>query len=146
VIGIAALTPGTIVASRDHRVDEIDLFLFSAACSLPHRIHYDQEFARSEGLANVPVHGPLQVTWLTQLASEWAVQHGAVLQSSSVRHLKPAYPRELLRASLTVADSELEDNGIVLELRLAKEDGTVTTTGTATIVPRGASRDGGGSP
>lgn len=134
---LAALTPGTVIATRDHTADEIDLFLFSAACSLPHRIHYDAEFAQSEGLKTVPVHGPLQATWLTQLAAEWAAQNGADLATSTVRHQSSAYPHERLQASLVVvgvepnpSDSGLE---VVLDLSLTKEDGTVTTAGTAHV-------------
>ena len=126
---------GECVASRDFIVDEVDLFLFSAACWLPHRIHFDQEFARSEGLQTVAVHGPLQAAWLVQLASQWAAEQGARLVSSVVRHVEPAYPREVLHATLAVTG--IDDDGgqaVTIGLRRAKADGTLTTVGSARIV------------
>ncbi|WP_344056111.1 MaoC family dehydratase [Microbacterium lacus] len=130
---------GMVVATREHVVDEIDLFLFSAACALPHRIHYDHQFARSEGLRTVPVHGPLQATWLTQLVSEWANGLGAVLETSTVRHANPVYPREVLRASLTVievADASEPNPGVTLRMQLVRADGTLATDGSARVVGR----------
>jgi hydroxyacyl-ACP dehydratase HTD2-like protein with hotdog domain len=130
------LEPGAVIAERDYVVDEVDLFLFSAVCWLPHRIHYDQDFARAEGLETAPVHGPLQATWLIQLAAEWAAQHGARVSSSAIRHVSSAYPRQRLRASVTIESVEGQDDDrtVVLELRLALPDGSPVTTGCATVV------------
>jgi 3-methylfumaryl-CoA hydratase len=130
------LRPGQLIESREYTVDEVDLFLFSAACWLPHRIHFDQDFARSEGLRTVPLHGPLQAAWLVQLASDWASRYGARLVSSTVRHVSPAYPRDVLRASVTVESVTEQEGGTAIKvaLQLARADGGLTTTGTATLV------------
>jgi hydroxyacyl-ACP dehydratase HTD2-like protein with hotdog domain len=134
---------GETIAERDYMVDEIDLFLFSAACWLPHRIHYDQAFARTEGHEAVPVHGPLQATWLIQLATEWATERGLRIKSSTVRHLNSAYPRQQLCASVTVesVSGPPDDPTIVLELQIARPDGSPVTIGSATAVTANGSAD-----
>jgi hydroxyacyl-ACP dehydratase HTD2-like protein with hotdog domain len=132
---LSQIRPGLVIAQRDFIVDEVDLFLFSAACWLPHRIHYDKDFARSEGFETVPVHGPLQAAWLVQLTAEWAEQFGARLVSSELRHVLPAYPHERLLASVTVESvREFVDSlAIDLELHLAKGDGSLATVGSAVV-------------
>jgi len=70
---------GDVVGERELTVDEIDLFLFSAACWLPHRIHYDRRYAQSEGLNDIAIHGPLQASWLSQLAAAWVRAHSGTL-------------------------------------------------------------------
>jgi 3-methylfumaryl-CoA hydratase len=46
--------------------DETLLFRFSALTFNAHRIHYDREFAASEGYAGLVVHGPLQAVLMAQ--------------------------------------------------------------------------------
>jgi len=55
------------------------LFLFSAATNNPHRIHYDREYAATEGHPDVLVHGPLQGAWLAQFVSDWMGPRGRML-------------------------------------------------------------------
>jgi hydroxyacyl-ACP dehydratase HTD2-like protein with hotdog domain len=45
-------------------VDKTQLFFFSAATYNGHRIHYDKQWAQSEGYDDVLVHGPLQAALL----------------------------------------------------------------------------------
>jgi itaconate CoA-transferase len=50
-------------------VDPVLLFRFSALTYNSHRIHYDQEYARTvEGYPGLVVHGPLQALLMTELA------------------------------------------------------------------------------
>ena len=55
---------------------EIDLFMFSAATWLTHRIHFDRDYARTEGHPDLVIHGPLQGAYLAELLSGVADQHG----------------------------------------------------------------------
>lgn len=50
--------------------DARTLFRFSALTWNTHRIHYDSEYAKSEGHDGVLVHGPLQATVLLDFANE----------------------------------------------------------------------------
>ncbi len=59
--------------SRSFQPDTPLLFRYSALTFNGHRIHYDQNYARSvEGYPDLVVHGPLMATLLQQLA----VEHG----------------------------------------------------------------------
>jgi itaconate CoA-transferase len=57
-------------AHRWHvEIDPVLLFRFSALTYNSHRIHYDQEYARTvEGYPGLVVHGPLQALLMTELA------------------------------------------------------------------------------
>lgn len=48
-------------------VDPVTLFMFSSVTANAHRIHYDLEYARSEGHSDLVVHGPLQVLLMAGL-------------------------------------------------------------------------------
>lgn len=74
-----------------YRMDAVDLFLFSAACALPHRIHYDEEFARGEGFDGLPVHGPLQAALVAQAFDRAGRRAGLRVTGLRIRHLSPAY-------------------------------------------------------
>lgn len=50
------------------RASRAQLFLYSAATSNPHRIHYDRDYAREEeGYPGLIVHGPLTAILLADL-------------------------------------------------------------------------------
>jgi len=49
-------------------VDPVLLFRFSALTYNAHRIHYDREYARTEGYPGLVVHGPLQALLMAELA------------------------------------------------------------------------------
>lgn len=52
------------------------LFMYSAVSWNVHRIHYDQDYAKSEGHPTVLVHGPLQGGFLGQYLTDWAGPEG----------------------------------------------------------------------
>ena len=66
-------TPAIRNASR------AQLFLYSAATHNPHRIHYDRDYALTEGHPDIIVHGPLQGAWLSQYVTDWAGPRGRML-------------------------------------------------------------------
>jgi hydroxyacyl-ACP dehydratase HTD2-like protein with hotdog domain len=49
----------------------IQLFMYSAISWNIHRIHYDREYAASEGHKDLLVHGPLQGAFLGQYMTDW---------------------------------------------------------------------------
>ncbi|GAA1686697.1 hypothetical protein GCM10009807_32910 [Microbacterium lacus] len=62
-----------------------------------------------------------------------------MLETSTVRHANPVYPREVLRASLTVievADASEPNPGVTLRMQLVRADGTLATDGSARVVGR----------
>jgi hydroxyacyl-ACP dehydratase HTD2-like protein with hotdog domain len=138
-------TPGEAV--RSFTLDPVSLFLFSAACGLTHRIHYDEEYARREGFDGLPVQGPLQGALISQAFDEIARRSGRRLAALEIRHVAPAYAdRELLlRASTARAgpgapdsDTAQNDTGQPVELidfRLETSLGVAVTVGTASLAP-----------
>ena len=121
---------GTIQA--EHMVDAVSLFLFSAATALPHRIHYDREYARSEGHADLPVHGPLQGAWMIEAVAEWAREWGGSIANIRYRNIAPAYAGDRLTVSGAVAS--VEGRVAHIELEVSSAAGDTVSKGTADVV------------
>lgn len=93
--------------------DPILLFQYSALTSNSHRIHYDYEYAMSEGLCGIVVQGPLQATWLASTAQTMIGDRS--LASFQYFHRNPAYCEDDL-----VATGQRNGQGsIELQLRSA---------------------------
>jgi len=107
------------------------LFLFSAATNNPHRIHYDREYAATEGHPDVLVHGPLQGAWLAQFVSDWMGPRGRTL-TLTLQNRGRAFPESDLIFKGRV--SAIQAGGIV-ELDVWEEDssGQVLMPGTAKV-------------
>lgn len=120
---------GTDIPVVDRTPDAIDLFMFSSAAWLIHRIHYDLPFTTDhDGHPGLLVHGPLQGTYLVQTAQRF-LGANARLKTLTYRHLAPAYLGDPLECGGTV--TAVEDDHVEVEMFVRKSDGTVTTTGTA---------------
>ncbi|MEX0784284.1 MAG: acyl dehydratase [Dehalococcoidia bacterium] len=106
------------------------LFLYSAASSNPHRIHYDKDYAAVEGHADVLVHGPLQGAWLSQFVTDWMGPRGRLLGLSWQNRARAFPERDLtFRGRITTAVDG------VLELDVWEEDdtGAVCMPGSARV-------------
>ena len=67
VCSAGSFTPGTEIPVTVRTPDEVDLFSFSAAAWLLHRIHYDLPFTTEhDGHPGLLIHGPLQGTYMMQ--------------------------------------------------------------------------------
>ena len=109
----------------------VDLFMFSAAAWLLHRIHYDLPFTtQHDGHPELLIHGPLQGVYLTQ-SVERSLGPVIRLRSVNYRHLAPAYLGDSLECGGTVTDSDPATATIELDLWVRKSDRTVTTSGKA---------------
>lgn len=118
------LEPATRNASR------AQLFLYSAATHNPHRIHYDRDYALTEGHPDVIVHGPLQGAWLSQYVTDWAGPRGRML-TLTWQNRRSALPEHeyVLRGTVEAIDGDV----VRLTVRLEDRDGTVLVPGTATV-------------
>ena len=133
---IEDVKPGDLLPSMAKNASRAQLFLFSAATSNPHRIHYDRAYAGSEGHPDVLVHGPLQGAWLHQFVSDWAGPHGRVL-ALSWQNRGRAFPER----QLTFCGRVTEVRGDEVSLEVWEEDdtGAVLMPGTARVrLPRKA--------
>lgn len=128
----ANLAPGTEVPIQTRAPDAVDLFMFSSAAWLLHRIHYDLSFAtESDGYPGLVVHGPLQGAYLVQSVERWLGRR-ARLRTVTYRHLAPVFLGDTLECGGTVEAAE--DETVRFDLWVRRGDGTITTTGKATFV------------
>jgi hydroxyacyl-ACP dehydratase HTD2-like protein with hotdog domain len=65
------LEAGQEIATWTNAANEVQLLVFSAITWNPHRIHYDRDYAHTEGHRDIIVHGPLQGAWLSQYVTDW---------------------------------------------------------------------------
>jgi hydroxyacyl-ACP dehydratase HTD2-like protein with hotdog domain len=131
---------GAQMPPLDVTVDETQLFFFSAATYNGHRIHYDKEWAKSEGYDDVLVQGPLQAALLARAIGDWIGGHGRLV-SFSVQNRAVAHPGEQLIFGGQITGKRLTDDGAgLVDLDIAgRRDDTVLMPGTATIeLPRRA--------
>jgi 3-methylfumaryl-CoA hydratase len=117
-----AVPAGAVPAGGGDWVVEVDpvlLFRYSALTYNAHRIHYDRDYARSEGYPGLLVHGPLQALLMAELAR----RSGLPASEYSYRLVSPLYDDQGLVVS-AVPDRDA--------VRVACRDaaGRVTATGT----------------
>jgi 3-methylfumaryl-CoA hydratase len=74
---------------REIRTNEALLFRYSALIFNAHRIHYDRDYARSEGYRGLVVHGPLIATYLLELLREHRPE--ARIATFSYRGVSPLF-------------------------------------------------------
>jgi hydroxyacyl-ACP dehydratase HTD2-like protein with hotdog domain len=108
----------------------VQLFLYSAATHNPHRIHYDRDYALTEGHPDIIVHGPLQGAWLSQYVTDWAGPRGRML-TLTWQNRRSALPERdyTFRGTVEAIDGDV----VRLSLRLEDQDGSVLMPGTATV-------------
>lgn len=112
-------------AGQVHRltldVDPVLLFRFSALTYNAHRIHYDQEYAASEGYPGLVVHGPLQALLMGEALRRSGVP--VLGRVFAYRLLAPTYGAQRLTVT-AVGDAE------TAEARVRDGSGAVTATAT----------------
>jgi|KBSSwiStaDraftv2_1062776.scaffolds.fasta_scaffold2897910_1 hydroxyacyl-ACP dehydratase HTD2-like protein with hotdog domain len=122
------LGPMTKNASR------AQLFVFSAATNNPHRIHYDRDYAATEGHPDVLVHGPLQGAWLSQFVVDWAGPAGRLLNLSWQNRARAFPERDLIFRGRVTA---IEGDEIALDVWEEDDTGAVLMPGSARVrLPR----------
>jgi hydroxyacyl-ACP dehydratase HTD2-like protein with hotdog domain len=125
---------GEQIRSLTVTVDKTQLFFFSAATYNGHRIHYDNQWAQSEGYDDVLVHGPLQAALLSRAICDWIGGAGRLV-SFSVQNRATALPGEALTFGGVVTGKRLwNDSAGLVDLDIAGRRGdTVLMPGTATV-------------
>ena len=103
----------------------VSIFLFGVAFWTPHRVHYDKEWARSEGYDDVLVTGPLMTGYLVRMLTAWSGDAGAV-KRLALRNHAPAFAGDELTIRGVV--SSVVSNGAACEAVIAVsivKDGTI---------------------
>ncbi|TLS48032.1 acyl dehydratase [Streptomyces montanus] len=140
---------GQVCPSRAYSHSRVQLFRFSAVSWNAHRIHYDAEFAASEGFPDVVVQSTLHGEMLSRHALRWAGP-GARLTSVNWRNRATAVAGEPLTWTATVRTVAPCDDGaqVTLDVSVLKGDGAPCVTGHVELTWRSArtSPSAGSSP
>lgn len=129
---VPAIEVGVEVPVQTRAPDAVDLFSFSAAAWLLHRIHYDLPFTTEhDGHPGLLIHGPLQGTYMIQ-AVQWWLGPAARLKSIEYRHSLPAYLGDGLTVGGVVTGVDSTAGTFDVDLWVKKAD-DITTSGRATF-------------
>ncbi len=119
-----AAAPPAAQHRESHMADAVLLFRYSALTFNGHRIHYDRDYVtKVEGYPGLIFHGPLQATFMVELAAK--LDGGKPPRKFSYRGLQP-----LFEGSEFSINANTTDNG--MELWTANSVGQPTMKGTAT--------------
>lgn len=121
---------GSSIPELEVRPTAVTLFRFSAVTWNPHRIHYDQAYAATEGYPGALVQGHLHGSWLVSAVMRWADGWGR-LEEFSWQNRHFAIPGDVLtvRGTVSAVDGDL----ITVDLTETNQDGTVCAPGRAVI-------------
>ncbi|MPZ59821.1 MAG: acyl dehydratase [Propionibacteriales bacterium] len=133
-----AIREGDVLREVVRTPDAVDLFQFSAAIWLTHRIHYDSPYTTEvENHPAMPVQGPLQAVYLAQLVRRDLERRRpsclVQVRRYRFRHTAPAYVDQTLRCQGTV--TEVDGDRVTCEV-WAEVDGRQTTVGQVEVVLR----------
>lgn len=115
----------------------VDLFTFSAAIGMAHRIHYDADYTRDvEGHPALVVQGPLQAAYICQVLHAWGKSQGSTAQIERLkyRHRKPVYvDQALVIGGEVVSFDEATGRAQCAVWVKFADDDTIATDGEATV-------------
>lgn len=128
------LEEGTELPPQSKTPSTTQMFLFSAVTRNAHRIHYEKDFAASEGLPNVLVHGPMQGAMLSAFVTTWMGDRG-FLKRFSYTNRGMATPGETLTFKGRVKKKFDADghHGVELEVWEENTRGEVLVPGQAVV-------------
>jgi len=112
----------------------VSVFLFGVAYWTPHRVHYDKEWARSEGYDDVLVTGPLMTGYLVRMLTAWSGDAMAV-KRIALRNHAPAFAGDELTVRGTVASLVSNDSGAtaVIAVSIVKHGDAEVVSGEAAV-------------
>lgn len=110
-----------------------DLVRYAGASGDFNPLHYDDEFARSAGLAGVMAHGMFSAGLLGSFLVAWVEDRR--VRRFRLRFKSPVWPGDMLQATGSVVRSYQVDGGRVAELvlKLGRQDGSEVVTAMAEV-------------
>jgi hydroxyacyl-ACP dehydratase HTD2-like protein with hotdog domain len=112
----------------------MQLFMFSASTWNRHLIHYNTEFAISDGLENVAVHRALIGGFFAQMLADWLGEAGAIVNLSWSVRGSAAINRPLtLRGEVVEKREEGGERLLACEVRAENHLGETIAPGTALV-------------
>lgn len=128
---IESAVVGTPTETLALTCDPVRVLRFGAATHNSHRIHYDNNYARTEGLAAPVVMAQLQGTLFFRAAARFAGGYEGV-KSVTWQNRAPAAVGTTLEVSGEV--SEIDGEQITLTLREHSDEGVLCAIGSAVVV------------
>lgn len=112
----------------------MQLFMFSATTWNRHLIHYNTEFAVSDGLKNVAVHRALIGGFLAQMLTDWLGDSGQIVNVTwSVRGSAAIEQPLTLRGEVTEKREEGGERLLACDIRGVNHEGDTIAPGTALV-------------
>ena len=98
-------------------------------------IHYDKDWALSQGLPNVVIAGPMKAAMLANFVANWASDVASV-KMLQCRYTAMDVPGDTLTLSGKIIAKELIKDGgkVVCEIWIQNQRGEITVKGTATLI------------
>ena len=114
-------------------VTKAQLVRYAGASKDFNPIHWDADFARQSGYPGPIAHGMLSMGFLGRAVTAWAGATAVVKLTARFKGI--TFPDDVLTISGEVTARRVVTGFVELDTRLqvSKVDGTVTTTGTATV-------------
>lgn len=127
--------PGAEITPVRAVPDAVRLLRFGAVTRNAHRIHYDAEFARAEGLDGPVVMAQLHGCLLHRAATAFADGDPRAVRALGWQNRAPACPGGRLVVTGTVRTVDDATGEVTLDLEEALDDGTVCCRGHAVVAP-----------
>ena len=126
---------GTEVSPLEKHPTTQQLVMYAGASGDFYQIHYDNDFAKNNGLPGVIIHGALKNAFLGHLMTQWMGPLG-VLKRLSCQYRGMDVPGQTITGKGTVTRKYQEggQNLVDCDIWLENPEGQKTTPGTATVV------------
>ncbi len=125
---------GSEVPTLEKNPTTQQLVKYAGASGDYYQIHYDQGFAKANGLPDVILHGALKNAFLGHLMTDWVGQHGT-LRTLSAQYRGMDVPGTPIYAKGVVTKKYVEDgeNLVECDIWLENHKGEKTTPGSAVV-------------
>lgn len=129
---LSTVDVGDCLPTVEKSISRPQLFRYSAITWNAHRIHYDPEYARSEGHPDVLVQQHLHGAVIQELVMDWLGDDG-FFESLQWKNVDVATPDQTLYVEAEVVDIDQGDGRLELEVWTRTDDskcamGTVTVS------------------
>lgn len=112
----------------------MQLVKYASASGDYYQIHYDKDFALSQGLPGLIVHGWLALGFLGQMVTDWIGEAGALLKiNGSYRGINNVHEDLICNGKVTRKYTENGRNCARLDIWVENPKGDKTVTGNAVI-------------
>jgi len=126
------LHEGTLIPPLIKNPTTQQLVQYAGASGDFYQIHYDQDYAKSNGLPTVIIHGALKNAWFGQIITDWIGSSGT-LEKLSIQYRGMDVPGSPLTIDGKIVRKWVEHSKyfIEVELWLQNSNGERTTKGSA---------------